>query len=103
MAKPGYEVVWPRSRRDNGDTPYAQHLDTLEGKTICELSTRGQRSDETFPMIEKELKKRYPGIKFVNYEVFGKTHGVEEPEVIAALPGKLKQNKCDAAISGNGC
>ena len=54
-------------------------------------------------MIEKELTKRYPGIKFVSYEVFGRTHGEEEAKVIAALPDRLKQNGCDAVISGNGC
>ena len=59
--------------------------------------------DEMFLIIEKELGKRYPGVKFVNYDVFGDIHGVEEVRVIPALPSALKQNKCDAVISGNGC
>ena len=54
-------------------------------------------------MIEKELVKRYRGIKFVNYEVFGNTHGADEAKVIAALSDTLKQNRCDVVISGNGC
>jgi hypothetical protein len=56
-----------------------------------------------FPVIEKELAKRYPGIKFVGYDVFGCTHGPEEREVLAALPDKIRENKCDAVISGVGC
>ncbi len=103
MREPGYEVVWPRGKRVVKDIPYAQHLDTLEGKTICELSDRAFHVDELFPMIEKELANRYPGVKFVSYEVFGNIHGGEEAKVIAALPNKLKQSKCDAVISGIGC
>lgn len=53
-------------------------------------------------MIEKELAKRCPGIKFVSYEVFGSTHGAQEAKVLEALPDKLRQNKCDAVIS-RGC
>ncbi len=98
-----YKVVWPRGKRDVKDIPYARHLDTLKGKTICELSDRAFHADDIFPMIEKELAKRYPGVKFVNYEKFGNTHGGGEANVIASLPDKLKQNRCDAVISGIGC
>ena len=103
MKNLGYEVVWPRGKRVVKDLPYAQHLDSLEAKTICELSDRMFHADEIFPIIEKELASRYPRIKFVSYEVFGNIHGGEEAKVIAALPDKLKQNRCDAVISGIGC
>ena len=81
----------------------APRLDTLEGKTVCELWDWIFRGDEIFPMIENELAKRYPGIKFVSYDVMGNIHGGEEAKVIAALRDKLTQNKCDAVISGLGC
>jgi len=98
----GYEVVWPCGNRVVEAIPYAQRLDTLEGKTICELSNRIYRSDEIFPLLEKELSNRYTGVKFVNYKTFGSIHGGEEGNVIAALPNALKQNKCDVVISGVG-
>ena len=98
-----YEVLWPRGRKAEGTLSLASRLDTLEGKTVCELSPGTFRADEIFPMIEKELAKRYPGIKFVNYKEFGSTHGGDETKVLAAIPDKLKQNKCDAVISGVGC
>jgi hypothetical protein len=82
--------------------PYAQRLDTLEGKTICELSNLIYRSDEIFPLVEKELSNRYEGIKFISYKTFGSIHGGGEESTIAALPNALKQNKCDAVISGVG-
>ena len=98
-----YEVLWPRGEKVVQQVPYAQRLDTLEGKTICELWDWIFRGDEIFPVIEKELTKRYPGVKLVNYEAFGCTHGGDEAEAIAALSDRLKENNCDAVISGLGC
>ncbi len=98
-----YEVVSPRGKKAVEIIRLAKRLDTLEGKTICELWDWIFRGDQIFPAIEKELTKQYRGIKFVSYEVFGSTHGGDEAKVLAALPDKLKQNKCDAVISGVGC
>ena len=98
-----YEVVWPRGRRVVEHALYARRLDTLEGKTIGEVWDWIYMGDKIFPWIEKELAKRYPGIRFIGYEAFGSTHGADEANVLAALPDKLKQNKCDAVISGVGC
>ncbi len=98
-----YEVLWPRGKRTTGVTRLAKRLGTLEGKTVCALWDWVFRGEQIFPLIGKELAKRYPGSKFVNYDVFGSTHGGEEAKVLAALPDKLKQHKCDAVISGVGC
>ena len=98
-----YEVVWPRGKKIVEITPVAKRLDTMAGKTICEAWDWMFRGEEIFPTLERELAKRYPGIKFVNYKVFGATHGKDEHETLAALPKKLKDNKCDAVISGVGC
>ncbi len=103
MKNLGYEAVWPCGKRVTETARFAQRLDTLAGKTIGELWDWLFRGDEIFPMIEKELAKRYPGIKFVSYKVFGSTHGGKEAEVLASLPDKLKQYGCDAVISGVGC
>lgn len=98
-----YEVVWPRGKRPSETRRFAERLDNLAGKTVCELWDWIFRGDEVFAVIEKELAKRYPGIKFVNYDVFGSIHGDKETETLAALPDRLKQSKCDAVISGIGC
>ena len=103
MTEPGYKVVWPRGKRVVKDIAYANHLDTLEGKTIGELWDWLFYGDKIFPILEEELKKRYPGINFVNYEVFGSTHGGDEAKALSAFPDKFEQNKCDAVISGLGC
>ncbi|MFC1934566.1 hypothetical protein ACFLXX_05440 [Chloroflexota bacterium] len=98
-----YEVVWPRGKKVVKGIRFANRLDTLEGKTIGFLWDWMFYGDVMFPMIEGELTKRYHGIKFVNYEEFGSTHGEKEADVLAGLPDKFKQNKCDAVISGVGC
>jgi hypothetical protein len=98
-----YEVVWPRGKRTIETVRLALRPDTLAGKTIAELWDWSFRGEEMFPVIEKELAKRYPGINFISYEKFGNTHGANEKEVLAALPDKLRQYRCDAAISGVGC
>ncbi len=99
-----YQVVWPRGRRVVGEgLTCARRLNSLEGKTICELWDGVFQGDRVFSIIEKELKKQIPGIGFVGYQAFGMTHSEAEAEVLAALPEKLKRNKCDAVISSMGC
>jgi hypothetical protein len=48
----------------------APRLKTLEGKTICEIWNEGFRGDESFPIIEKMLKERYPAVKIIRYTEF---------------------------------
>ena len=98
-----YEVVWPRSERTVPVKPLAERFDTLEGKTICQLWDYLFRGDEIFPMLETELAKRYPGVRFIRYDEFGSTHGEDEGQVLADLPRKLREAGADAVISGMGC
>ena len=98
-----YEVVWPRGKRTIGDMHLAKRLDNLKGKTIGSLWNFFFRGDEIFPIISKELKRRYPKTQFVSYKTFGSVYGGDEAQTIAALPEKLRQHKVDAIISGIGC
>ena len=103
MKELGFEVLWPRGRKVLEEVHLAKRLDALEGKTVGFVWNWAFRGDEMFPVIEKELTKRHPGIKFIGYEVFGNTHGGKEADTIATLADKLKENRCDAVISGVGC
>ncbi len=96
-------VLWPRGRKTAELTPLARRLDTLDGKTVGQLWDDLFRGDEIFPMLEDELRHRFPGVKFVNYRTFGSTHGRDERTVIAELPERLRQNGVDAVISGMAC
>ena len=98
-----YDVVWPRGEKSMELAPLAKRLDNLEGKTVAQVWDFLFRGDEIFPILEEELRKRYPGIDFVSYDVFGSTHGDEEHDVLAALPAQLKELGVDAVISGMAC
>jgi len=74
----------------------------LNGLTICELSDYGFKGEEIFPMLRELLKHRYPDIRFVEYTMFGNTHGAQEEEMIATLPETLRKYGCNAVISGVG-
>ena len=97
-----YDVVWPLGRTTAKPFSGAPRLETLAGKTVCELWNYLYRGDLSFAIIETFLKKQYPNIKFINFSAFGNVHGKNEREVIEALPGKLEEYGCDAVISGNG-
>ena len=97
------EVVWPSGKFAQPSQPLAPRLDTLEGKTICELSNGVFYFDKTWPLIQQLLSKKYPGIRFVGWEEFGKFYSKEEMSLLEALPGKLAQYGCDAVVSGRGC
>lgn len=103
--EPFFEVVSPIRASSIKIKPLAPSLKTLEGKTICELWNYVFLGDVTFPKIKELLVKRYPGVKFVPYTEFERTHGPDEESersMIKALPGKLKKYGCDAVLSGNG-
>ena len=103
MTSDVYEVVSPLGRLAEPVKHLAPRLDSLEGKTICELKNQDIAAELTFSLTEELLSRRYPGVKFVSYTKFGDTHDtLHEPEVIKALPAKLKEYRCDAVISGNG-
>ena len=103
MSSSDYDVVWPRSPRTIKISPVAKRLDSLKGKTVAQLWDYIFRGDEIFPILEEELRKRFPDTKFIDYSVFGSTHGGNEREVVASIPARLKQYGADAVISGMGC
>lgn len=102
MAEPVYEVVWPLGKSVYETVPLAKRSADLSGKTVCELWEWLFRGDEMFLVLRESLAKRYAGVKFVGYDVFGNTHGAKEREVIARLPQLLKEQGCDAVVSAVG-
>jgi hypothetical protein len=49
---------------------HAPRLDTLEGKTICELSNDSWQAHRVFPEIRRLLGERFPTAKFIPYTEF---------------------------------
>ena len=98
-----YEAYWPRGERQQKTRPLAPRLDSLEGKRVAQLWDYVFRGDEVFATLEEGLKTRFPNVSWVSYADFGSTHGRHEREIVAAIPGKLKELGVDAVISGMGC
>ena len=87
----------------------APRLETIEGKTVCEIWNGGFDGKVTFPIIEKMLKKHYPGINIVPWTEFplttmasGAMRGEKSSEILDVVRVALQRNKCDAVITGNG-
>ena len=97
-----YGVVWPLGKSHWDRRDLNPGLGDLNGKTIGEVWDRVFRGEEIFPAIRAALKKRYPRVRFVDYDKFGDTHGVNQKQVLAELPGELQRHEVDAVISGVG-
>jgi hypothetical protein len=98
-----YRIVWPRGQQVKTGARLAKRLDTLEGKVVAELWDWVFKGDKMYAVWERELPKRYPGVKFISWREFGEIHGANEHQVLADLPAKLKQHGVDAVICGVGC
>ena len=100
--EPRYDVLWPLAARAVKTQAGAPAIPDLSGKTVCELWDYIFRGEIIYPEIRKHLSARYPGIKFIGYDVFGNIHGPKQRDIVAGLAEKLRELKCDAVISGIG-
>ena len=103
-----YEVVSPLGEPVTESMTMAPRLNTLEGKTICEIWNGGFRGDESFPLIERMLRERYPTVKIIPYSEFplatvASFHPEKKQDTLEALRAQIKEKGCDAVITGNGC
>ena len=78
---------------------FAKRLGTLDGKVIAELAVDPVKwqTHRTFPVIEEEIKKKYPGVKFISYTQFPQGVSINDDAVAAAV----KEKGADACIIGN--
>lgn len=100
--EPLYEVVWPLGKSHWDKRALNPGLGDLNGKTVAEVWDRVFRGEEIFPAIREALKKRFPRVRFVEYDTFGDTHGVNQKQVLADMPALLRKHQVDAVISGVG-
>jgi hypothetical protein len=80
----------------------APRVSDLNDKTVAELWDVLFRGETIYPQVREYIKARFPRVKFVGHEEFGNFHSAREYQVHAALPEKLRQHGCDAAIVGIG-
>ncbi len=77
---------------------HAPRLDTLAGKTICELSNGAWEYDRIFPVIREALQKQFPTAKFLPYtEVISLKSEFENLEYVSKV---VREKGCQAVIAG---
>lgn len=88
-------------------TPLSPRLDTLNGKTVCEIWNGGFKADVMFPIIEKMLRERYPDVRTIPYTEFPTVNifsleASKRDATLEAVRTALLAKGCDAVITGNG-
>lgn len=100
------EVVSPEGLQAVERRGPARRLDTLHGKTVCEIWNGVFKGDVTFPIIRAQLEAHFPGVRIVPYTEFPHAPGSDNPARQRALAEEIatlvKQKGGDAVISGNG-
>ena len=103
-----YEVVSPLGEPAVNTITVAPRFDGLEGKTIGEIWNGGFRGDESLPMIRTILQERYPTVKLIPYtesslSTIVSFHPDKKKKTLDTLSAQIKEKRCDAVITGNGC
>ncbi len=88
-------------------TSLAPRLETLEGKTVCEIWNGGFKADVMFPIIEQMLRERYPTVRMIPFTEFptvtiASLGSARKAETLEAVRAALLAKGCDAVITGNG-
>jgi ABC-type amino acid transport substrate-binding protein len=99
-----YEVVSPLGEQKIEMINMVPRLDSLAGKTICEVINGTFKSDVVVPLLGELLKKKYPDAKVVPHTEFpqGLVLGRATKAELDTLINAMKEKGCDAVISGDG-
>lgn len=101
-------VVSPIGKQVNDKTAsLAPRLDTLNGKTVCEIWNGGFKADVMFPIIGQMLRERYPNVTMIPFTEFpavtiSSLGSGKKAETLEAVRAALMAKGCDAVITGNG-
>ena len=99
-------VVSPTGSESVPPNALAKRLDTLNGKTVCEIWNGDFKGDIMFPIYRELLRKRFPDAKIVPYTELPRAPLKGTPsyqrEVLQQIIAKLQERGADAVISGNG-
>lgn len=102
MTETIYEVIEPRPVSARKDVRASTLLTDLNDAVVAEVWDYVFRGDEMFAVVEEELTRRYPGIRFVTFSEFGDIHGPDEVAVLEALPQLFREKQINAVLAGVG-
>lgn len=102
-----WEVVKPVGASAVQSMDLAPRVDTLNGKTVCEVWNGGFGGEITFPIIEEMLRQRYPSVRVIPYSEFplstiAAMNASTKAERLEAIKAALAEKGCDVLITGNG-
>lgn len=99
-------VISPTGSESVAQKNLAKRLDTLNGKTVCEVWNEDFKGDIMFPIYREMLKERFPNVKIVPYTElpYASLKGTPsyQREVLQQIIAGLKEKGADAVITGNG-
>jgi hypothetical protein len=101
MADEGrFDVVWPLGHSRVEEVAANARPNDLSDKTIAFVWDYLFKGPEMFEIIQEHLSAQFPGVRFVDYPVFGDIHGSdsEERESLNAMPDRLRDHGADAAV-----
>jgi hypothetical protein len=78
---------------------HAPRLNSLKGKTICELGNGKWEDHRIFPVLRELLKKRFPDIKIIPYTDFTYGYEIDDDQVAAMVREKGGQGVIVASAS----
>jgi len=100
--KTTYSVVRPTGDDTTRLNAMAMPINTLNGKTICEVYNGVFKGEKTFPKIRDLLKEKFPDVNIIPFDVLPKLEIVDIDHSLSKLNDFLIDHHCDAIISGNG-
>jgi hypothetical protein len=106
MPEKEIDVISPVGMQVSEGKGVASRLDTLEGKTVCEVYNHHFKGDYMFHLYRRLLQERYPGVKVIPYTESPTSFVGGDPEYHRKASREIaafaKEKGCDALISGNG-
>ena len=97
-----YEVLSPLGRHARAALTRAPRLASFEGRRVAFVWDEIFRGDEMFAVVAQALTARWPSVEFVEHTHFGNPEQRDGAAVVAALPGRLREQRVDAVIAGVG-
>jgi len=102
-----YEVVGPLGEPVVGERRIGRYLDTLNGKTVCEIWNEEFRGHITLSTVREMMRKRYPGVKVIPYTEFptstlNRQTSAEMTNTLEAMRVAILEKGCDAVITAEG-
>jgi hypothetical protein len=90
-----------------GVTKYiSQHIDTLEGKTICEVYNNHFKGELMFQTYRRLFKETFGGVRIIPFDEFPTVYvggdAASQKEIAKRIAAIAKERGCDVLITGNG-